>query len=62
MKVSVTPSIPHQYDQNHQATTSQQHNFQKSFGRVIVIPLFYRLTQKMKFRFTKFSDQVSKLL
>ena len=62
MKLSVTPTLS-------QTTISQQHhnsitskNPEEYYRRAIVIPLLNRLKQEMKFTFTKFSNQVSKLL
>ena len=62
MKLSVTPSIP-------QTTIRQQHhnnipseNPGENYRRATAIPLLNRLTQEIKFRFTKFSKRVSTLL
>ena len=62
MKLSVTPALSQTTirQQHHNNITSE--NPEEYYRRAIVIPLLDRLKQEMKFTFTKFSNQVSKLL
>ena len=56
MKLSVTPSIPQTTIRPQHRNNIPSENPGEYYRRAIALPLLDRLTQEMKFRFTKFCE------
>ena len=61
MKLVITPSIPLTTNRQQHRNNIPSTNPEQYYRREITIPLLDRLTQEMKFRSTKLSNQISTL-